>query len=234
MLSLNESVLKQKEKRLVQDIIDNLRESEDLIDKENLYYFLLAVLNLYETCILKLHKLDNLQTEENKPIEQTSKQEQDQNKGPQDKMPEDEKSDNKADDIKLKEEKKNSKDTKEIKVEKKKKKPSAEDKEREKSEKKKKLLEKLNEEIVKKVKTTRKYASFDENFKLVIPLALAEQINNHFNLLYINYSSNVFLNQKESNKESKTRLKGTMLFKPKINANSEKLSINFRKKIKNV
>ena len=60
MLNLNESAIKQKEKKLVSEITENLINSDNLIDKEDLYYFLLAILNLYETCLIKVHKLNKV------------------------------------------------------------------------------------------------------------------------------------------------------------------------------
>jgi len=190
MLYLNESVLRQKEKKLVNEIYETLKDSDNLIDKEDLYYFLLAVLNLYETFLLKLNK----NKETNNVVEKTN-------------------AESKV---------KNQKDA------------QKKEKERLKEERKRAILKEINDDILSKIKTTRKYGGFDDQNKFFISLPVSELINKEFNLLYINYSNNAFFNQKQNNKESKTRLKCAMKFKPEINRNSEILSANFRRKIQSV
>jgi hypothetical protein len=190
MLYLNESVLRQKEKKLVNEIYETLKDSDNLIDKEDLYYFLLAVLNLYETFLLKLNK----NKETNIVVEKSNAES---------------KVKNQKDSLKK-------------------------DKERLKEERKRAILTEINQDILSKIKTTRKYGGFDDQNKFIISLPIGELINKEFNLLYINYSNNAFFNQKQTNKESKTRLKCAMKFKPEINRNSEVLSANFRRKIQSV
>lgn len=190
MLNLNESILRQKEKKLVNEIYETLKDSDNLIDKEDLYYFLLSVLNLYETFLLKLHKSKVIENESEKS-----------------------KTESKSKNLKESQKK---------------------EKERLKEEKKRTKLKLINEEIVSKVRTTKKYGGFDDQNKFIISLQLNELINKEFNLLYINYSNNAFFNQKEINIEGKSKLKCAMKFKPEINRNSELLSANFRRKIQSV
>lgn len=190
MLNLNESAIKQKEKKLVSEITENLINSDNLIDKEDLYYFLLAILNLYETCLIKVHKLNKV-SDVNKELA-----------------------------------------SKKIKGDVKTKVPTKEEKEKLMQELNISLLKKLNDDIISRTKVIKKYGGLDENNNFLISLTAACQINKDFNLLYINYSNNAFLNQRENHKESKT--KKTLQFKPVINPMSDKLSINFRRRIQSV
>ena len=194
MLNLNESAIKQKEKKLVIEIIENLKDSEDFIDKEDLFKFLLAVLNLYETCLIKINKLTS-----NPIIQKESGGKQKVSKT----------------DIKGKVVTKIEKERIQQLLE-------------------KSLLNNINQDVLSRTKVIKKYGGFDENNNFLINIAAGNLINKDFNLLYINYSNNAFLNQRETNKESKKKLKLPLQFKPVINPLSDKLIINFRRKIQSV
>ena len=53
LLNLNESKLKFTEKKLVQEIWENLKDADSLVSKDNLYIFLLCVINLYDFYLTK-------------------------------------------------------------------------------------------------------------------------------------------------------------------------------------
>jgi len=84
---------------------------------------------------------------------------------------------------------------------------------------------------IKKIITNRNYGGYDTNNHLLINLSNAIKISKDFNLLYINFSSNDYFNKKEGNKIETSKSVAVLPFKPAINANSEKMSMNFRKKI---
>ncbi len=56
LLNLNESKLKFTEKKLVQDIFENLKNENALVHKDDLFVFLLSVINLYEFYLIKVNK----------------------------------------------------------------------------------------------------------------------------------------------------------------------------------
>ena len=155
---------------------------------------MLAILNLYEAFLVKIHKLDFSFKKSQKQVD------------------------------KSKDANKEIKNSKKLKI----------NKDQQNEEAKIALLNKLNIEISGKIKTYKKYGGLDENNKFLISLSSAKQINKDFNLLSINFSTYAYINQKEINRESKTKNKASLSFKPSIDPNSEKLSINFRKKIQNV
>ena len=55
-MNFNESSLKLVEKKLVCDIFENLKNSENVVDKNQLLLFLLSLINLYEYYLLKINK----------------------------------------------------------------------------------------------------------------------------------------------------------------------------------
>lgn len=56
LLNLNESKLKFTEKKLVQEIYENLKDDQGLVNKDDLYLFLLSVVNLYNYHSLKQNR----------------------------------------------------------------------------------------------------------------------------------------------------------------------------------
>ena len=180
LLNLNESKLKFTEKKLVQEIWENLKDNEGLVDKNNLYLFLLSVVNLYDYHLIKKNKknfnekiiLSELLKSEIKDEELSSM----------------------------------------IKSRKK--------------EINQYILAKVNEEILSKIKTSKKYVGFDENNSLYISNKMSDNIHKDFNFLSINNSN---ANHVFSNKDKNQ--KTIMTFRPTTNPNSDKLSSNFRRKI---
>ena len=55
-ISLCESSIAQTEKKLILELFDNLKDSQNFINIDNLFTFLLAILNLYEVYLLKNHE----------------------------------------------------------------------------------------------------------------------------------------------------------------------------------
>ena len=73
----------------------------------------------------------------------------------------------------------------------------------------------------------------DENGDYYITIPMSKNINKDFNLLSINWSNYNHVHNKEKNKQVSGTINSNT-FKPIINSNSKKLSINFRRKIQSV
>ena len=58
-ISFSESSIAQTEKKLILELFDNLKDSQNFINIDNLFTYLLAILNLYEVYLLKIHQLSN-------------------------------------------------------------------------------------------------------------------------------------------------------------------------------
>ena len=57
--NLSESSIAQTEKKLILELFENLKDNQNFINIDNLFTFLLAILNLYEAYLLKIHQLGN-------------------------------------------------------------------------------------------------------------------------------------------------------------------------------
>ena len=96
------------------------------------------------------------------------------------------------------------------------------------------ILEKINDEIVSRIKIMKKYGGLDEKGVYYISIPISKNINKDFNLLSINWSNYNHIHNKENNKKNTSNTKASYSFKPIINSKSKKLSVNFRRKIQSV
>ena len=95
------------------------------------------------------------------------------------------------------------------------------------------VLEIINNEIASRITVIKKYGGLDENGVYYITIPMSKNINKDFNLLSINWSNYNHVHNKEKNKQVSGTINSNT-FKPIINSNSKKLSINFRRKIQSV
>ena len=96
------------------------------------------------------------------------------------------------------------------------------------------ILEKINNEIISRIRNVKKYGGLDEKGIYYITIPMSKNINKDFNLLSINWSNFNHILKKESNKKNNTNSNIINSFKPIINVKSKKLSVNFRRKIQSV
>ena len=200
-MNFNESSLKLVEKKLVCDIFENLKNSENVVDKNQLLLFLLSLINLYEYYLLKINKYKfnisqictQMENQRNELIKSKSRSQE------------------------------------KISLNKISKKTKAE----EKREINNFVLEIINNEIASRIKVIKKYGGLDENGVYYITIPMSKNINKDFNLLSINWSNYNHVHNKEKNKQVSGTINSNT-FKPIINSNSKKLSINFRRKIQSV
>ncbi len=96
------------------------------------------------------------------------------------------------------------------------------------------ILDKINQELISNIKVSKKYGGTDENGIYRITIPMSKNINKDFNLLSVNWSNYNHMNNKENQKKIATSNCSNLTFKPIINSNSKRLSVNFRRKIQNV
>ncbi len=207
-LPVNESTLKQHEKKLVCKIWENLKDDEGLIISDYIFLFLIAILNIYE-----YYLYDSFKTSQ-KPVEENKEEKKDLDEGEVNDFNNNDpnlKLTTKESTSKLKGKKLDEKTKKEIEKE--------------------QIMKKIQEDIITKVKISKRYCSFDDSHSFLLSFENAKQINKDFNLFYVNWSTNNYLALKTSYYEEseKTNIPGS--YKPKINEKSAKLFTEFRKKL---
>jgi hypothetical protein len=202
IVNFNESSLKLVEKKLVNDIYENLKNLEGYIEIEQLLLFLLCLINLYEYYLVKINK-------HNYNIPQILTEINEKNKT----------------ELKIK-----SKSRDKLGVIKNGQLSQAEQK----KEINKIILDKVNQELISKIKVAKKYGGTDENGMYYITIPMSKNINKDFNLLSVNWSNYNHMNNKENQKKISTTNTSNLTFKPIINSKSKRLSVNFRRKIQNV
>ena len=205
IVNFNESSLKQKEKKLVNELYDNLKDSEGYINKDQLFIFLLSILNLYEFYLVKMN-LEKFDT--NDILREIAEKEQQFHSNKND----------------LKSSSKN----KHMSFEKIGDKISNEDEKINKY-----IIDKINTEILSKLKITKKYCGFDEKGNFYITMQMSKTINRDFNIFGINCLNSFYDNKKQLTSSSLFESKN-MTFKPCIDEKSKKLSLKFRRKIQSV
>ncbi len=93
------------------------------------------------------------------------------------------------------------------------------------------ILKKVQEEFTKKVKTSKKYTSLDNDNEFFINFNNSKAINKDFNVFYVNWSNHMFSQMKQTKLEEAEKNMMTSTFKPKINDNSAKIFNEYRKKV---
>ena len=181
--NFNKSKLINEERKLLLEAFDILKNKEGLVNKENLFIFIVCVINLYDYYLIKVNN-------DRKVVEPSPKV----NNNCKDKIV----VNNLA-----------SKTKKEFKEN---------------------LLKEVDLELTKRIKTNKRFVGYDDDNNQIINLQMSHLIRKHFNPLSINYFSKE--NFSEDNKF--TSIQSNNTFKPSTNAASDKLSSNFRRKIKNV
>lgn len=177
------------------DIYENLKNSEGFVEKNQLLLFLLCLINIYEYYLLKVNKSKFNVAEIAGELKKESI-------GPKAKS----KSQEKISTTSI----------------------TPDDQKREVNAY---ILNRINKEITSRIKVTKKYGGLDENGELYIPIEMAKSINKDFNLLCVNWSNH---NQIHNKHKPSHHHSNSLSFKPAINNNSKKLSINFRQKIQSV
>ena len=95
------------------------------------------------------------------------------------------------------------------------------------------VIEKINSEIISKLKITKKYYGYDEKGLFYITVQMSKTINKDFNLFTINWLESLKNISKGDSQPSSSPNKN-MTFRPNVNEKSKKLSLNFRRKIQSV
>jgi len=95
------------------------------------------------------------------------------------------------------------------------------------------VVEKINTEIMSKLKTIKKFCGFDEKGLFYITIQMSRTINKDFNLFTINWLESLKTVSKADSKPTVSPNKN-MTFKPFVSEKSKKLSMNFRRKIQSV
>ena len=184
--SLSDMKIFTEDKKLALEAFEILKDQVGLISKENLFVFLVCVINLYEYYLLKTNNIKTTIDTNPKHLK-----------------PKDKHQDLNSSFLSKKEVKEN-------------------------------LLKDVDQEITKKIKTNKKYIGYDDNGNLCINLQMANLIHKHFGLLSINYFSKENQTNNENQIKSNITVNPNNTYKPNTNPNSNKLSTNFRKKIKAV
>lgn len=219
---LNESIIRQKEKKLVCGIWESLKNDEGLVSADHIFLFLLAVLNIYEYYLYDSYKRDmkkdekkQIKPEESKDPLAIGEPENLNNTEPNNPVAT---IIQKAISVKTLKAKKKGDKVEEKTI---------------KEIEKEQIMVKIQEDTNSKVKITKKYCSFDENNKFLLSFANSRLINRDFNLFYVNWSTNTYTTLKNEFYDiaEKNNIPGT--YKPKINDKSAKLFLEFRKKLQN-
>ena len=225
---LNESTIKQQEKKLVCTIWENLKDDDGLVTSDHIFLFLIAVLNIYEFYLYDSYKHDHGFS--------GKQEEKKDNKGKSVKF--DTKSDGKllteGDVVDY-----NNTDAnnpialmhKELSKGTLKKPKGMKDEKTAKELEKEKIMTLITNDMNSKIKISKKYCSFDENKGFMLSLQNAKVINQDFNLFYVNWSTNNYLALKSVYHDEAVAHNNPGVYKPKINANSAKLFTEFRKKL---
>ncbi len=95
------------------------------------------------------------------------------------------------------------------------------------------VVDKINTEIMSKLKTIKKFCGFDEKGLFYITIQMSKTINKDFNLFTINWLESLKNVSRVDSKPAVSTNKN-MTFKPFVSEKSKKLSLNFRRKIQSV
>jgi hypothetical protein len=194
----------------VNELFECLKDSEGYVNKDQLFIFLLSVLNLYEFYIFKMN-VDKFDT--NEIMKELEVKDVVSNKI---------KSKSKPKSINLIRSKSNN-DSLSI--------------EKQTSVKEEKVfnfvVDKINTEIMSKLKTIKKFCGFDEKGLFYITIQMSKTINKDFNLFTINWLESLKNVSRVDSKPAVSTNKN-MTFKPFVSEKSKKLSLNFRRKIQSV
>ncbi len=237
---LQESLLRQQEKKLINKIWENLKDEEGNINTNHLFLLLLAILNLYEFYLYssykKAHKSElsgTLQTEQSAEVPAPKKNPEDvvltegtitefNNTENQEQILNTQGTIGSGSIPNSKKKKEKSRSRSKEKVEEKSKKEIE----------KEQILNRIKTDINNKVKTAKKYCSFDNDNMFILSFNNAKLINNDFCLFYVNWSSDIYSSWKNSNLEgNRNKYNNQNSFKPIIDGKSAKIFNEYRRKV---
>jgi hypothetical protein len=184
--SLNDLKIFTEDKKLSLEVFEIMKDNLGLVPRENLFIFLVCIINLYDYYLLKTNNIKT-SIETNSNYAKKKDKNQDLNSSVLSK--------------------------KEIKEN---------------------ALRDVDQDITKKIIINKKFIGYDEKGNLCINLHMANLIHKHFGLLSINYFSKENQTANENTNKAYPFANPQNTFKPNTNPNSDKLSTNFRKKIKAV
>lgn len=220
--NLTEGSLRQQEKKLVTQVWEHFKDDEGNIKTKNLFLFLIAVLNLYDTYMVneyKKHNKEILKTEgsvspkKHVEIVLTEEGQTTNNaKGSQSAKKSAFKNKNTTKD------ENKSKELKESVVSTQK-------------ETKEQILAKVQSELNSKIKLSKKYCSYDNDNVFVLSFNNAKAIMKDFKIFYVNWSNYEYNNARSLRTEENQHKLVDMPFKPEIDHKSAKIFNEYRKKI---